>query len=158
MLAADYRTWTNAVKQEDKLLRQDLVNACSVSLTVLAAGSRPRADMVPSTRSTSSTPAPSPLPAVKLSDEEKKILSNHDGCFKCRRPYAGHRTHECPNGFPDKYEHVMTAMAEAIRAQRNRVAQPQRPIAAVLDAFHLDDHLPSTVLGSGSEESDDSSF
>ena len=87
----DYRTWTNAVKQEDKLLRQDLANARSVSLTVLAAGSRPRADMVPSTRSTSSTPAPSPLPTVKLSDEEKKILSDHDGCFKCRRPYAGRR-------------------------------------------------------------------
>ena len=38
----DYRTWTNAVKQEDKLLRQDLENARSVSLNVLAANSRSR--------------------------------------------------------------------------------------------------------------------
>ena len=51
----------------------------------------------------------------KLTDEEKKILSDHDGCFKCRHPYAGYRTHKCPSRFPEKYEQVMTAMAEAVR-------------------------------------------
>ena len=36
----NYWTWTNTVKQEGKLLRQDLENACSVSLNVLTANSR----------------------------------------------------------------------------------------------------------------------
>ena len=90
----------------------------------------------------------------RLSDEEKKILSDHDGCFKCRRPYAGHHTRECPSGFPEKYERVTTAMAEAVRDSRNRVHH----VAAVLDAVRLDEDLPSAVLGTSSEESDDSDF
>ena len=46
-----------------------------------------------------------PLLAMpKLSDEEKKILSDHNGYFECRCLYAGHHTCECPSGFPEKYE------------------------------------------------------
>jgi len=41
-------------------------------------------------------------------------------------------------------------VAEAIRDERARV----RSIAAILDSVSLDDGLPSAVLGSGSEESD----
>lgn len=90
----------------------------------------------------------------KLTDEEKKIFTDHDGCFKCRRPYAGHRTRGCTNGFPDKYERVTTAVAEAIRDEQNRVSQ-RRTIAAVVPYYIGDDsHLPSAVLGTGSEESD----
>ena len=150
----DYRAWTNAVKQEDKLLRQDLENARSVSLNVLATSSQSAA---PSTRLATPAPAPSPSSTIpKLSEEEKKILNEHDGCFRCRRPYAGHRTRECPNGFPEKYERVTTAMAEAVREERNRVAR--QPVAAVLSSIHFDDEspLPSAVLGCGSGESDDS--
>ena len=154
----DYRTWTNAVKQEDKLLRQDLENARSVSLNVLAANSQSRTIPASSAHSPSSALTPSlsspSLAMPKLSDEEKKILSDHDGCFKCRRPYAGHRTCECPSGFPEKYERVTTAMAEAVRDSRNHVHH----VAAVLDAVHLGEDLPSAVLGTGSEESDDSDF
>ncbi|KAF9643723.1 hypothetical protein BDM02DRAFT_3072787, partial [Thelephora ganbajun] len=107
----DYRDWTKAVKQEDKLLRQDLENARSVGLNVLAtnnksrvaASSHPVSSTPTSAYYTSITSAPTPSSSSvvpKLSDEERKILSEHDGCFKCRRPYVGHRTRECPNGFP----------------------------------------------------------
>ena len=41
-----------------------------------------------------------------LTDEERKVLSEHDGCFKCRMPYTNHFTRDCPTGFPspDNYE------------------------------------------------------
>ena len=48
----------------------------------------------------------------------------------------------------------MTAMAEAVRDDQNHV----RHVVAVLDAVCLDEDLPSAVLGTGSEESDDSDF
>lgn len=154
----DYREWTRAVKQEDNLLRQDLKNAHSVSLNVLATNSKSRSMVLPSPASIAPTPtsvsaptssSPSALP--KLSDEEKKILAAHDGCFKCRRPYAGHCTRECTNGFPLKYVPITTTMAEAIRMERNRVP-------AITAVLHFDETLPSAVLGNGSEESDDSDF
>ena len=154
----DYQTWTNAVKQEDKLLRQDLENAHSVSLNVLAANSWSHTIPASSAHSPSSALTPSlsspSLTMPKLLDEEKKILSDHDGCFKCRRPYAGHCTRKCPSGFPEKYEQVMTAMAEAVHDSWNCVHH----VVAVLDAIRLDEDLPSTVLGTSSEESDDSDF
>ena len=70
----DYRAWTNAAKQEDKLLRQDLENVRSVSLNLLATSSRPRTDTASSARPGSSTsvPPPSSTSVPKLSDEEKK--------------------------------------------------------------------------------------
>ena len=34
-----------------------------------------------------------------LTQEERNILSKHQGCFKCRRVCVGHRTMDCPNGF-----------------------------------------------------------
>ena len=55
----DYQTWTNMVKQEDKLLQQDLENARSVGLVVLAADSRPHTNMASSACSASSNLAPS---------------------------------------------------------------------------------------------------
>jgi hypothetical protein len=174
----DYREWTRAVKQEDKLLRQDLENARSISLNVVLATGKSRnassystsatsrnavtspstssIATVPSSVSIVPTPGVSSTPAMpKLSDEEKKILADHDGCFKCRRPYAGHRTRDCPNGFPLQYQRVTTAVAEEIREERDRATRPKH-IAAVLNTPSISEDLPSAVLGSGSEESDDS--
>ena len=36
----------------------------------------------------------------KLTAREKDYLSSTNGCFKCRRPHAGHQSTDCPNGFP----------------------------------------------------------
>ena len=149
----DYRAWTKAVKLEDKLLRQDLENARSVSLDVFSTTGLQAHLPLPPTSSAQLPSSSTPSHTVpKLSDEEKRVLSAHDGCFKCRRLYAGHRTRECPNGFPVRYERVTAGMAEAVLRERNRVALP---VAAVFCVDPLDDDvdLPSAVLGTGSEES-----
>ncbi|TKA50134.1 hypothetical protein B0A53_06510 [Rhodotorula sp. CCFEE 5036] len=35
-----------------------------------------------------------------LTAREKADLDEHEGCYKCRRTNAGHRSNACPNGFP----------------------------------------------------------
>ncbi|KAJ7349403.1 hypothetical protein DFH08DRAFT_697561, partial [Mycena albidolilacea] len=56
------------------------------------------APTAPSTPS-ASTSAPKGCP--KLTDIERALLNEHDGCNKCRRFYAGHRSTNCTNDFPD---------------------------------------------------------
>ncbi|KAG1841699.1 hypothetical protein DFJ58DRAFT_610860, partial [Suillus subalutaceus] len=36
-----------------------------------------------------------------LTDTERQLLRDNDGCFKCRKPFAGHTSTSCPMGFPD---------------------------------------------------------
>lgn len=36
-----------------------------------------------------------------LSDVERQLLRDNDGCFKCRQPFAGHTSNTCSKGFPD---------------------------------------------------------
>lgn len=98
----DYREWTKAVKQEDELLQQYLENLRSASLNIIAT-KKARNSSSSSSTSTASTPNPSAVFRLpKLSEKEKKIFTDHDGCFKCRHPYAGHRSLKCPNGFPQQ--------------------------------------------------------
>jgi hypothetical protein len=41
-----------------------------------------------------------PLTLPPLTKEERTILSNNNGCTRCRRINAGHTAHNCPNGIP----------------------------------------------------------
>ncbi|KAF8984756.1 hypothetical protein BDQ17DRAFT_1393824 [Cyathus striatus] len=55
----------------------------------------------------------------KLTDSEKKLLNEHEGCACCRTFYAGHRSDTCPmkksNTWPDafSYTSLTKAMAKA---------------------------------------------
>ncbi|KAJ7158308.1 hypothetical protein C8R43DRAFT_882412, partial [Mycena crocata] len=53
----------------------------------------------PSTSSTASSRPARNCP--KLTDDEKKLLDENDGCRKCRRFFCGHLGHNCPNDWPD---------------------------------------------------------
>lgn len=50
------------------------------------------------TNSTDTTKTSKRLPP--LTDCERKLLCDNDGCLKCRRPFAGHITRNCKIGFP----------------------------------------------------------
>ncbi|KAJ7367148.1 hypothetical protein DFH08DRAFT_679484, partial [Mycena albidolilacea] len=60
--------------------------------TSLAAASGP---------STPSAASSTPKGCPKLTDSERALLSEHEGRYKCRRFYAGHRSNNCSNDFPD---------------------------------------------------------
>ncbi|KIJ27865.1 hypothetical protein M422DRAFT_37603, partial [Sphaerobolus stellatus SS14] len=76
----------------------------------------------------------------KLTDQDKQLLNEHEGCTRCRTFYTGHRSDTCPmkasGTFPDatNYRTLTASMAEAARP---RVA------AAFIEAAPCDDDTDS---------------
>lgn len=72
--------------------------AARAAITTTTTTTTPRQQ--PRTTSTTTTvAADSTTRLPRLTDREKDYLSEHSGCFKCRRINAGHRGDRCPNGF-----------------------------------------------------------
>ena len=55
----------------------------------------------------------------KLTEEERRLLMEHQGCLKCRRFYAGHRAPQCTSTISGKGYKTLTAQD----AQRAKAAQ-----------------------------------
>ena len=104
------------------------------------------------------TGGPMPQRAVlpRLTQAERAIIFDHQGCFKCRRLYVDHKGANCPNGFPspDSYKPLTTAYAESVRDSRNKPRSRVGPVAHV--GYSGSSAEPLAVLGIGEEESDDS--
>jgi hypothetical protein len=77
-----------------------------------------------SNRDSSTTASPSsasgtrPRPAgqgriPRMTMEERSLLFDNEGCLKCRLPFAGHWSKECPNGFPSRHVPVMQALVDS---------------------------------------------
>ena len=84
--------------------------------------------------------------APKLTDIERKLLSDHEGCFKCRQFYAGHRSAACPNGFPDgdSYHTLTEQQARSTaKARTPIVASADCPIVASIVPCSIE---PSTII------------
>lgn len=111
----------------------------------------------------------------RLTDEEKDLLRTHEGCFKCRKFYAGHTKYEgegCPNDFPPANFPTLTkAAAEAAKAKHEgKGKKPMRRTVAAVDIEDdaAADHVvaavrsgspaaaSSSVLECHSDEDDDS--
>ena len=85
------------------------------------------------TRNTSTTASSSnpTLYPPRLTDEERRLLHDHEGCLKCREFYAGHRAKQCTVTLSGKDYKVRT-IADALRAKaRNGNRAP--PIAAITE-------------------------
>jgi len=55
------------------------------------------------------------LPA--LTEEERALLYENRGCYKCRRLYAEHLGRDCPNDFPDTHVLITPALAATAKAE-----------------------------------------
>jgi len=55
------------------------------------------------------------LPA--LTEEERALLYENRGCYKCRRLYAEHLGGDCPNDFPDTHVLITSALAATAKAE-----------------------------------------
>ena len=104
-----------------------------------------------------------------LLDAERTLLNEHDGCTKCRKFYMGHRSRDCPNGFPSGKGYKSLTLADALAAKKGK--QPSttssnkpatKPVAATAPSSDEDEPdtiaavLPSTsMLDSDSEEDAD---
>ena len=56
----------------------------------------------------------------KLTDNEKKLLSENNGCFKCCIPFTNHCSANCPNDFPDPATYKTLTFHDVEAAKCNR--------------------------------------
>ncbi|KAF9539664.1 hypothetical protein CPC08DRAFT_824534 [Agrocybe pediades] len=79
---------------------------------------------------------------AKLTDRERELLSEHDGCFRCRVFYAGHRSAGCPMAaagtFPDPTTVKPLTKEAALAAKAAHDAKARLPAAFVNTAAEDD--------------------
>ncbi|OJT04019.1 Transposon Tf2-7 polyprotein [Trametes pubescens] len=125
---AAYVDWKAALTSADtcRLRVIAMVNRV-VTKTKIVSSSAPSKPV--GARSSSSTSKSLP----RLTDDEKRLLNEYDGCYKCRHYYAGHMSGACPNGYPDAASYVPLSAKTALAAKVLRDAKGMRPrtVAAV---------------------------
>ena len=108
----------------------------------------------------------------KLTEEERRLLMENQGCLKCRKFFAGHRAHQCTSSISGKGYKTITAQdahqAKSAHSAKTNTASQMNTVASISDASNTqpDDFvaavfptLPSGVLGDGSfSEGSDASF
>ncbi|KAF8963212.1 hypothetical protein BDZ97DRAFT_1758710, partial [Flammula alnicola] len=132
---AEYKAWCDEVHERDQDLRDeekrfeaklvDMRNANRERKSLLQrlSDTKPNTSTSTSTRQNTATPAAArPTTGLpKLTDEDRKLLNDHDGCTRCRQFYIGHRAVECPmtksNTWPDAttYRTLTSTMALAAK-------------------------------------------
>jgi hypothetical protein len=63
---------------------------------------------------------------LRLTQNEQMLLMNNDGCLKCWKFFAGHRSTNCPNDFPAVVNYRALTQADIDRARKST-----HPVAAV---------------------------
>ncbi|KIK38836.1 hypothetical protein CY34DRAFT_90294, partial [Suillus luteus UH-Slu-Lm8-n1] len=84
-----------------------------------------------------------------LTEDERTLLRDNDGCFKCREPFAKHTTANCNNGFPDGATYK-TITASTIAAKK-AAKKSGNTVAAIGVANTVAVVMPSAALGNGSD-------
>ncbi|KAG2364666.1 hypothetical protein BDR07DRAFT_1482290 [Suillus spraguei] len=101
----------------------------------------------PTTSTTSSIKTFTRLPA--LTNNERQLLQDNDGCFKCREPFTGHTSVNCQNGFPDGNNYKMLMPAIIASKKFKRGTSVVASIEDIEDTFAV--VMPSAVLGDGTD-------
>ena len=109
----DLSSWIEAVTEIDRERQQDKKRLNDHLELFMRSHKRP---FVPSRSFTGSDQTPaapansssSPYPP-RLTEEERHLLQEHDGCFKCRTFYAGHRQGTCTTTVSGKGYKPLTA-------------------------------------------------
>ncbi|KAH9931400.1 hypothetical protein B0H21DRAFT_699847, partial [Amylocystis lapponica] len=157
-----YRDWKDALIAADTKRLRDRARILRL------VGSRPtKTYSSPSNTSTGVTSTgskgTSPARLPKLTEDEKSLLRDHSGCFKCRRFQVKHTSATCTNPYPDAIGYRTLTLADA-----NGI-KPKTAVAAVIDGNVVEADFvaavgpgsplaqTSGILGSGSD-SDDSEY
>ncbi|KAF8992260.1 hypothetical protein BDQ17DRAFT_1369731 [Cyathus striatus] len=128
---SDFTVWAQEVAERDKKLRSERIHMqCLIDQAQSARSSAHRTekrDLLSRLSDPPARPIPTATPThhvdkpflPKLTELDKKLLNQHEGCACCRKFYAGHRSDTCPmkktNSWPDaaSYVPLMEAMARA---------------------------------------------
>ena len=78
----------------------------------------------------------SPLFPLRLTEDERRLLQEHDGCFKCHTFYARHRQAECNISVSGKGYKPLT-IQDTLRAKSQKTLQQTTMVGVVSDATPL---------------------
>ena len=124
-----FKEWLSDVKRVDDLLRAERKEFEAIAKNSREAGRRQNALAEPSRRFNSSAPNSNAgrKSCPKLTDMERQLLYDNEGCLKCCRFFVTHRSADCPNDFPAAAGYKLRTQADVERAKRSR----NKPVAAV---------------------------
>jgi hypothetical protein len=103
------------------------------------------------TSSTSHPNATSSTHLEPLTEDERTLLVNHQGCFKCQKFYIPHLSKECTDGAPEASSYKMLTEADAFAA-KPKTDKQTKTVAAVAPMGAV---MPSSVLEDNSDSEDD---
>ncbi|KAJ2913860.1 hypothetical protein MD484_g6573, partial [Candolleomyces efflorescens] len=111
------KQWTNALVTEDRAIRTDIAhmrrrfneghNVANNN------NNRTNTRSAPNSGTTNGTADNARSRPPQLTQEEKTLLDDHDGCYRCREFYVGHRSNACSSGYPDGTNYVPLTVARA---------------------------------------------
>jgi hypothetical protein len=131
----DFTKWINMVKRVEEMLIADRKEVQDLMKTNREATRRTSALTEPSRRynsapsSSNSTSTSKRRFPPRLTDYEKKILAENEGCFKCRRFFVNHRSPTCPDDFPDAGSYKTLTARDVEFAKRGRKPKPVATVA-----------------------------
>jgi hypothetical protein len=186
----EFRAWLLDVKRIDDAIRADRVelfeeiakNSRAESRKTNPLGEPSRRGNTsynyrssnPNTQGSTSTAPRARVP--KLTEDERTLLYNNQGCLKCRRVFVEHKMADCPNGFPDptKYKTLTQAHVDRVRARVGRtvaamtrespepeVEETSHPIGAIVPTSrypiaYMPPNQSSILQRDGDSDSDES--
>ncbi|KAG2335659.1 hypothetical protein BDR05DRAFT_1024893 [Suillus weaverae] len=161
----DLKTWLDKVRiLDEKRLRYLVRQRDAVDAAIRAERARSSGDKKSNTTARATVKSNSTQPKdttskpftclPTLTDTERQLLRENDGCFKCREPFAGHTSSACSKGFPDAASYK-TLTASAVLAKK----VPKKEVVA---AVNIDEEsetiavvMPSAVLGNGTDSGEE---
>ncbi|RDX47649.1 hypothetical protein OH76DRAFT_1354023, partial [Lentinus brumalis] len=149
MQIASYVDWKTAVSNADarRLRNLEVINSLIAARTASTSRSSSTTRTFKSTTSGASASTATTQNLPKLSQSEKLLLNEHQGCYKCRRFYAGHLSGACPNGFPKAETYTPLTQASALKAREGRTAKDGNKSRTFLRSTDVDtETIDATVI------------
>jgi len=135
-----FNLWITEVKRIDDLVRAERANFESLAKATREAGRRNNNLCEPSRRGNAYNPPSSSANTAnsassrpmlpRLTDAERQLLYDNEGCLKCRRVFVPHRSAQCPNDFPNPatYKPLTQTFVDAIKTRvKKTVAAVYQP-------------------------------
>ena len=114
--------WISEIQEVYEELSEECARIRRMMESMLKAAKPKTTPANPATSTSTQPPRPSqPREGMipKLTATEKQLLSDNQGCFKCRRVFMDHMSRDCPNGFPKKHYAITQALVDRFRPKAN---------------------------------------
>jgi hypothetical protein len=149
-----FKEWLADVRRINDLLRADRAELEALQKSQRDSTRRSNALTKPSRNANASTSSSSAFhdKLARLTETERRLLFDNEGCLKCRKVFVSHRSANCPDGFPNaaNYKTLTQSFVDHIKMRRNK-----KPVAVIMQSTNDTSASSSTapvaaIMGSSS--------